>query len=841
MSPSRQRAKSLQWESDLGLQYDGRPIFPPANRRLRAKTRAMRFGVGDPYERLQTRYMDEAYEPCARIRSKSSDGRILDDLQAPKHMESPLRPNTEPATGRKGARKSRRESTEQQVCIRCRGINIDIICSKEGYLHSSMEDLRISARSCPLCNMLNTTPRRYKWTTRHPERYQLCVSFMSIELCPDSHVREAERTCLRLDVVYCKDGGYFDRDIHSRTFIAELVCFTMEHDPAVDAGIFWVRKLGANTASESSFRIAQEWLEQCIASDPKTYESYVWPPADLPGNTDPEVHEDHAWSETDIRLKTTIERLPPETPKRLIDLALYQLEAHKVQLTETCGLAFEYATLSYCWGFPHGGDWLTTRSNVGERAVALETDGMPKTILDSLLIASKLKIRYIWIDALCIVQDDPNDWAAESAKTAGIYHGSILTIVAASSSSASQGCFNSNSRSQFRRLRSVIKTTSVLEDGRQSSIYFHEPRDRPKQDLYKAKITSGPWALRGWTYQEQALTRRIIYYTDSQLLWECEHSLLTEDRFTTYGDRQPYPIMKLDETIRGPAVVAMWYNGVVEEYSRRKLTYESDNLVALSALAKATYLNKHVNYFAGIWKDSVLAGLLWHRIGPGSKARDHGCPSWSWASQDSGVSYGLAFRKENRKLPKSTVVGRRARRDSDAFDASLVDFLDVFDSKSTTYSSVKVVDVYTENDTLNRFGTVAGGYVVLETRTTAAWVLRDSFGLRENTNHMESRDSLSFWLETGYGDSSLVAQAIIFTIPSCSRPGHGFAHMDNDDNHVRGRVICALLATRDHCMIFILLKPVSFGVDTYKRVGIAMVSENELLGLHLDSATITII
>jgi hypothetical protein len=530
----------------------------------------MEFGVGDPYERWQTRYMDEAYEPLARIRSKSSDGRNLDDLQAPKHTESPPRPNTEPATGSKGAHKSRRESTVQQVRIRYRGINIDIIYSKESYHHSSMEDLRISARSCPLCNMLNTTPRKDKWTTRHPERYQLCVSFEAIELRPDSHVREAERTCLRLDVVYCKDGESFDRDNHSRTFIANLVCFTMEHDP--------------------------------------------------------EVHEDYAWSETDIRLKTTVERLPTETPKRLIDLALYQLEAHKVQLTETCGLAFEHATLSYCWGFPHGGDWLTTRSNVGERVVALETDGMPKTILDSLLIASKLKIRYIWIDALCTVQDDPNDWAAESAKMAGIYHGSILTIAAASSSSASQGCFDSNSRSQFRKLRSVIKTTSVLEDGRQSSIYFHKPRDYPKQNLYEAKITSGPLALRGWTYQEQALARRIVYYTDSQLLWKCEHRLLTEDHFKTCGDRQQYPIMKLDEPIRGPAVVGTWYNGMVKEYSRRKLTYESDKLVALSALAKATYLNKHVEYFAGVWKDSVLTGLLWHRIGPGSKARDHGCP-----------------------------------------------------------------------------------------------------------------------------------------------------------------------------------------------------------------------
>jgi hypothetical protein len=131
--------------------------------------------------------------------------------------------------------------------------------------------------------------------------------------------------------------------------------------------------------------------------------------------------------------------------------------------------------------------------------------------------------------------------------------------------------------------------------------------------------------------------------------------------------------------------------------------------------------------------------------------------------------------------------------------------------------------------------------VVLETRTTAAWVPRDAFGLRENANHVKSRDSLFFWLETGYCDSSHVAQAIVFTIPSYSRPGHGFAHMDNDDNHVHGRVICALLATKEHYMIFPLLKPVSFGVDTYKRVGIAMASKNELLGLHLDSATITII
>jgi hypothetical protein len=235
---------------------------------------------------------------------------------------------------------------------------------------------------------------------------------------------------------------------------------------------------------------------------------------------------------------------------------------------------------------PHGGDRLTTRSNVTKRAEAFETGGMPKTVRDSLLIASKLNIRNIWIDALCIVQDDPDDRAVKSAKMAGIYHGSILTIAACSSSSASQGCFNSKSRSHFRTTRGVIKTTSVLEDGRKSSIYVHKPHIHARQDLFKAKVTRSPWALRGWTFQEAALASRILYHTDSQLLWECEHRRLTEDRFGTDGDYPLHPIMRRDEPIRGPALLEMWYHGIMREYSRRKLTYEFDKLVALSALAQ---------------------------------------------------------------------------------------------------------------------------------------------------------------------------------------------------------------------------------------------------------------
>jgi hypothetical protein len=836
MSPVRQRAKSLQWESDLGLQYNRRPIFSPtANERLLREDWAPEFGIGNPYERWMARDMDEDDEPLAKLRSKSSDGRILNDMQAPKRTESPPRPNTEPL---------RRPIVP--FCILCKGINIDTISYKQGYRHSSMGDLRISAKSCPLCRLLTTAPRKKGWMSRLPDRYQLYVSLEAVERCPVSHAQKPEfrRTFLRLDMVDSEENESRNQDDPSRISVAELACFTMEHDPAADAGVHWVRKLGTNTASESSFRIAQEWLEQCITSDDNMKMPFVVL-VNPSSKTLPEAHEDHVWSETDIRLNTAVERLPAETPKRLIDLASNKFEAHKVQLIETHGLAFRYATLSYCWGFPHEGDWLTMRSNVTERADALETGSMPKTVRDSLLIAFKLNIRYIWIDALCIVQDDSDDWAIESAKMAGIYQGSILTIAASSSSSASQGCFNSKSESHFRMPYRVVEATSTLEDGRESSIYIYKRRKGARQDLYETEVSQGPWALRGWTYQEQALARRILYYTDSQLLWECEHCRLTEDRFGAMVTRPPVSITKLEKPIRGQMLLKKWYRGVVMEYSRRKLTYESDKLVALSALARATYLNKHVEYFAGIWKDSVLTGLLWYRRGEGRRAKDSRCPSWSWASQNSALSYALTNERENPWYPNSMIVSRRNRRDSEAYsECSSAESTGVHHDETTgvtrrRYPIAKVVDIHVEKKSLNPYGTVSGGYVVIETRMTAAWVLRDGFGV---TDPMIAPGGTSFnrWKDAGRFEHQ-VAQAVVFAIPSRSRPGQGLTHMDDDDNNIKGRVACALLAMRDDNMIFMLLEKVSERIDTYRRVGMAVVPIDELLGLRLDSATITIV
>jgi hypothetical protein len=382
MSRGRQRAKSLQWESDLGLisrSETASKYLLSENRWREVKTSTFsENGIGDPCA-LNPKANEPRPPPERWWMSSSLDSRIVfcvDDVQA-QHTQSPEAPSSEPATGRKGDRKSRkcREPTKS-VCARCRGINIDNVCSEQGYRHSSMEDISISAQSCHFRMMLYTADHTFenKWTTACPGRYQLCISFESVERCFDSHGMEAEETFLRLEAVYVED---IDQERRSRIPIGRLACFTLKHDPAADAGIYWTRKLGSNTASEISFEVAREWLQSCIASDIST-EPHVMPKEF--SERAPEVHEDHAWSETDIHLNTKVERLPVELPKRLVDLAPSRLGPHTIHVIETRGLTFEYVTLSYCWGFPHGGGWLTTKLNVTERADTLATVSMPKTI-----------------------------------------------------------------------------------------------------------------------------------------------------------------------------------------------------------------------------------------------------------------------------------------------------------------------------------------------------------------------------------------------------------------------------------------------------------------------------
>ncbi|KAK8062928.1 hypothetical protein PG997_015025 [Apiospora hydei] len=96
-------------------------------------------------------------------------------------------------------------------------------------------------------------------------------------------------------------------------------------------------------------------------------------------------------------------------------------------------------------GQVQGATWLTTKANLDPRYRGFGQSALPQTLWDALVIAEKLGLRYMWIDALCIVQDDEEDWELEGSRMASIYSSALVTIAAASSSSSHDGIFNKRS------------------------------------------------------------------------------------------------------------------------------------------------------------------------------------------------------------------------------------------------------------------------------------------------------------------------------------------------------------------------------------------------------------
>ncbi|PQE20746.1 heterokaryon incompatibility protein [Rutstroemia sp. NJR-2017a BBW] len=101
--------------------------------------------------------------------------------------------------------------------------------------------------------------------------------------------------------------------------------------------------------------------------------------------------------------------------------------------------AAPYACLSYCWGTDLDNNVKTLKANLKQHLDGILISVLPKTIQDAVLVCQRLGIRYLWVDALCIIQDDEEDWENESIQMCDIYSGSHITIAAHRVESCKQG------------------------------------------------------------------------------------------------------------------------------------------------------------------------------------------------------------------------------------------------------------------------------------------------------------------------------------------------------------------------------------------------------------------
>lgn len=257
-------------------------------------------------------------------------------------------------------------------------------------------------------------------------------------------------------------------------------------------------------------------------------------------------------------------------PTRLLDLQAFQgsADVRLVSLALKHSEA-EYITLSHCWGPPSKHPTTTSEDNLDQRMRRIAFDRLSQTCQDAIRITRNLDQRYLWIDSLCIIQDDEEDWAREAAVMAKIYGGSLCTFTALSSKDSTEGChINTNIQSSLSRYLDV--------DFGPRRVRFFE--DEPK--YWHSEYGDNPY--RREEYGSNPLRKRALECKENkgstQFPWR---DMKPED------DLQPWPIRNdPSESLAPSGPVSLrdrWYE-LMEHYSDRSLTKERDRLPALSGL-----------------------------------------------------------------------------------------------------------------------------------------------------------------------------------------------------------------------------------------------------------------
>ncbi|KAH6961894.1 hypothetical protein BKA56DRAFT_561506 [Ilyonectria sp. MPI-CAGE-AT-0026] len=340
-------------------------------------------------------------------------------------------------------------------------------------------------------------------------------------------------------------------------------------------------------------------------------------------------------------------------PTRVIDVGDSKCQPY---LFQSNGLSAIFAALSYCWGSSRG--LTTTKSSLPKHCAALPMDSLPPTLQQAINTTMQLGLRYIWIDALCIVQDDPDDWEREAAQMQNIYSTAVVTIAAAASSDASEGLFRPRGYNAPLRppVRLHVRVPRLLRSHSTHVRHWYVLPSNAKNFLPEP----GPVDKRGWTLQEREMSMRLLHFDQGVLHWSCLKSSGSEadpegmsfeyKKFHKARARR-YAIQRWDSVGISSELYETW-EGLVAEYTKRTISHCSDRVPAILGLAMRIAPALRCQPIAGIWRGQLaIRSLSW--AAQSSKGVANPCyPSWSWASTTAETGYFLLEEHNIRGRPQ---------------------------------------------------------------------------------------------------------------------------------------------------------------------------------------------
>jgi hypothetical protein len=306
----------------------------------------------------------------------------------------------------------------------------------------------------------------------------------------------------------------------------------------------------------------------------------------------------------------------------------------------------------------------------------IKINDLPQTIADAVELCRNIDIHYLWVDALCILQDHGSaEWNEEASIMDKVYGFASFTLAISSSADMSEGFLDVQSESPYMSDSNVTMAHHMLQPAAKNI----------QQARYKSPLDS-----RGWTFQEERLSPRILHWTAHGVFWTClsgscssSHSEFT---FNKPGEKSPFfenfdePFYQENEEGLGKFthIDSVW-SRVIETYSTREFQRMNDRLPALSGLARKYAMRNNtgetkLRYLAGHWMDSFHSSLLWviangfstpFKTNPANRLPI--APSWSWVSVPSVA--GVRFPRRHGRSRLNFVEDGISRMGVDEFGA----------------------------------------------------------------------------------------------------------------------------------------------------------------------------
>ncbi|GAP87897.2 putative tol-like protein [Rosellinia necatrix] len=322
-------------------------------------------------------------------------------------------------------------------------------------------------------------------------------------------------------------------------------------------------------------------------------------------------------------------------PTRVIDV---RYSAKTIRLMNSADISVEgskYVALSHRWGPPTEHlAFCTRKGDLNERDERIiEISTLPKTFQDAVHIARGLGVSHLWIDSIRIIQDDRDDWNRESQLMEKVFSSSYCTIAANCARGFDDGFLKPRLKRQYVTMRGPSTDASFY--------YVCEPIDNFHEHVDQSELNT-----RGWVLQERALSRRTVYFTETQTYWECGKGVRCETLTKTQNQKAsflgdsifPY---SAEDYVKGKKIKLI--QTLYERYSTLGLTVSTDRPFAIKGLeARLVHIFGGTGRY-GVFQIYLHRCLLWRRSKAAMKPIEplpgETIPSWSWMAYEGGIQY----------------------------------------------------------------------------------------------------------------------------------------------------------------------------------------------------------